>query len=73
MSARSAQSSAIVISAGGVIGVTVLMRTATSNASFCSGSASGVARRGIGGLLSSRVRWSRTEIGSPNDDVDVAA
>ena len=65
MSARSAHSSAMVMSAGGVMGVTVLIRTATSNASFCSGSASG-SRLRVGGFGSSRVRWSRTEMGSPN-------
>ncbi len=53
------------MSAGGVIGVTVLIRTATSNASFWSGTASVSPARAA--ASSSRVRWSRTEIGSPNE------
>ena len=52
------------MSAGGVMGVTVLMRTATSNASFCKGSASG--SPAATSAVSSWARWSRTEIGSAN-------
>ena len=60
------------MSAGGVMGVTVLIRTATSNASFCSGSASGRSR-GFGGLgqLAGEVVADRD--GLAERDVDVAA
>ena len=64
----------MVMSVGGVMGVTVLMRTATSNVSFCSGSASGAPlRSGIGSLgeLAGEVVANRD--GFAERDVDVAA
>ena len=60
----------MVMSAGGVIGVTVLIRTATSNASFWSVQRIGVVRQGRSFQLTSEVVVHRDRIAER--DVDVA-